>query len=235
MTETVSIDQATAERRVAGTIGMVVAVVLAVILGIHPPGDTSLYDDGIEFTDHVTGYWIAIHLLAAVAFLAIPVVVLAWGSSFDTPVGRVLGRLTGTVAVLGTGVGVIHLAATDTITFQFFTDTLESGATGAETVADGFLRLHAATLTAWIICFWLGIPLFAAITSWFGGRRDWQLWLPVVMVVLLLASLGVSLAERQYTTLSEMGLFRPAATLFIVWLFLIGRRLRRSSPIVAGS
>ncbi len=132
----------------------------------------------------------------------------------------------GTVSVMGVAVGVVHLVGTDTVTFEFFADTLESGAPAADTVADGFLRLHAATLMSWMAVFWLGVPLCAAIASWLDGRRDWHLWIPAAAVVLVVASMAVTFSERQFTTLSEMGLFRPAATLFIIWLFLIGRELR---------
>jgi hypothetical protein len=226
MAETLTVEEASAERRVAGTVGVALAVGLAVILGIHPPSDTALYDDGVEYVEHVSGYWVTIHLVAALLLVAVPAVVVAWGGTLRKPAARVFGRLTGWVAVMGVSIGVIHLVGTDTVTFEFFGDTLESGAPGAETVADGFVRLHAATLTSWIVVFWLGLPLSATVASWLDGRRTWHVWVPGAAVALSAASLAVTMAERQYTTLSEMGLFRPAAVLLLVWLFLIGRELR---------
>jgi hypothetical protein len=226
MTETVAIDQVTEERRVAGTVGVVVAIGLAVVLGIHPPADTALYDDPIEFVDHVGLYWILLHLAAAVLFLALPVAVIAWADTLQSPAARVVGRICGTVSIVGVAIGVVHLVGTDAITFEFFADTLDSGAPAAETVADGLLRLHAATLTSFMVTLFFGVPLFAAAASWLDGRRDWHCWLPAAAVVLVVASLAVTISERQYTTLSEMGLFRPGATLLIIWLFLVGRELR---------
>ena len=41
------------ERFVAGTVGLVAAVMVAVILGVHPPGSTELYSDGRDFVEHV--------------------------------------------------------------------------------------------------------------------------------------------------------------------------------------
>ncbi|MGH9119684.1 MAG: hypothetical protein ACRD0A_17965 [Acidimicrobiales bacterium] len=67
-----------AMRHVAGTLGIVIAVLAAVILGVHPPGSTDLYDDGVEFIDHIGPLWIAIHLLAALVLLGVPAVVAAW-------------------------------------------------------------------------------------------------------------------------------------------------------------
>ncbi len=228
MTETISVEQTVAERRVAGTVGISVAVGLAVILGIHPPGDTALYDDPIEFVDHVGTYWISLHLVAAILFLGVPTVVGAWGGTLESPAARVFGRMAGTVSVIGVAIGALHLVGTDAITFEFFADTLDSGAPAAVTVADGLLRLHAATLTTLIVTLFLGVPLCIAIASWCDGRRDWHVWVPGAAVVLSTASLAVTLTERQYTTLSEMVLFRPAATLVVIWLFFIGRELRAS-------
>ena len=132
------------------------------ILGIHPPGDTALYDDPIEFVDHHVGaYWISLHLAAAVLLLGIPTAVGAWGTTLNSPGARVFGRIAGTVSVIGVAIGVLHIVGTDAVTFEFFADTLESGAPAAETVADGLLRLHAATLTAFIVSRFLGVPLRA--------------------------------------------------------------------------
>jgi hypothetical protein len=42
-------DAARQRQHVIGTFGVVIAVSVAVILGVHPWGSTDLYDDGAEF------------------------------------------------------------------------------------------------------------------------------------------------------------------------------------------
>ena len=49
-------DVAREHQRVIGTLGVVVAVAIAVILGVHPWGSTDLYDDGTRFVDHVGAF-----------------------------------------------------------------------------------------------------------------------------------------------------------------------------------
>ena len=56
----------------------------------------------------------------------------------------------------------------------------------------------------------------------------------MTIAALSLASVSVTLAERQWTTLSEMGLFRPAITVFLVWFGLISYRLRRRAMLEVG-
>jgi hypothetical protein len=48
-----------------------------------------------------------------------------------------------------------------------------------------------------------------------AGDHDWswRFWLPVAIATVSLASVSVTLLEGQWTTLSEMGLLRPAITL----------------------
>lgn len=140
------------------------------------------------------------------------------------------GRLAGIVAIAGTGVGVLHLVATDTIVIAFFQDTVEAAGDEAAVSADLVMRLHAATLTAWIIGFWLGVQVVTAVAAWVDGRRGWQLYLPGVGAVMLLVSLGITLAEGQYTTLSDMVFFRVPVVLFLVWLGLVGYDMRKAAP-----
>lgn len=205
------------------TLGSVIAV--AVILGVHPFGSTDLYGDGLEFVDHVSPFWIAIHLAGAVGTLAFPLGVAAWGASLSTGTARVWGRLAGSVATVGTAIGVLHLVATDTIVIAFFQDTVEQAGPDATVSADLVMRLHAATLTAWIVGFWLAVQIVVAVAAWVDGRRGWEFSLPAAAVVMLLVSLGITLAEGQYTTASDMVFFRVPVTLFLVWLGLAGYRM----------
>ena len=212
---------------VVGTIGIVTAVGLALILGGHPFGSTDLYDDGERFVNHVGPFWVAIHFVGALLFLAVPTIVGAWGETLRSAAGRVIGRLAVTVATVGVAIATLHLVGTDTTTFLAYEDTLRSGIEGAAAGADVLLRIHAATLMAMVISLFVALPLSCAVAAALERETGWQLWLPAVVATISAAAAGVTLVEGQWTTLSEMGLFRPAITLFLVWLGVIGYRLRR--------
>jgi hypothetical protein len=232
MSGTVDVETAAMQRQhVTGTLGVVVTVAAAVILGVHPFGSTDLYDDGARFVHHVGALWVVIHVLGALLFLAIPVVIGAWAQTLGTATGQVFGKLTVTVSVIAVALAVLHLVGTDTMTFLAYEDTLASGIEGAVVGADVLLRLHAATLTAWVLSLFVALPMAAAVATAFDRDSSWRFWLPTVVAVLGVASVSVTLAERQWTTLSELGLLRPAITLFLAWFGLISYRLRRQSSI----
>jgi hypothetical protein len=220
-------DDSVEELRTVGAITLWSAVAVALILGVHPPGSTSVYGDGVEFVEHVSPLWIAIHLVGAFVTLAFPLGVTAWGESLTTARGRAWGRLAGMVALVGTGIGVVHLVATDTIAVAFFEDTVETAGADAVVSADLLLRLHAGTLTAWIIGFWLGVQVVTTVAAWLDERRGWELWLPCTGSLMLLVSLGITIAEGQVTTISDMVFLRVPLGLFLLWLGLVGHRLRR--------
>ncbi|MDH3298990.1 MAG: hypothetical protein OES24_00615 [Acidimicrobiia bacterium] len=46
-----------------------------VILGIHPFGSTELYDDGAQYLEHVSAFWIVIHLAATPLLFGFPLVI----------------------------------------------------------------------------------------------------------------------------------------------------------------
>jgi hypothetical protein len=222
-------------QRVTGTLGVVVTVAVAVILGVHPFGSTDLYDDGERFVAHVGALWVVIHVVGAVLFLAIPVVIGAWAQTLRAAASQVFGRLTVTVSVIAVALAVLHLVGTDTMTFLAYDDTLASGIEGAVAGADVLLRLHAATLMAWVLSLFVALPMAAAAATALDRDSSWRFWLPTVVAVLGVASVSVTLAERQWTTLSEMGLLRPAITLFLVWFGLISYRLRRQAFLDAAA
>jgi hypothetical protein len=220
-------DVVAARLRVVGTLGVVVAVAIAVILGVHPWGSTGLYDDGTRFVDHVGGFWVAIHFVGAMLFLAVPVVLAAWAERFASPTGHVFAKLAATASIVGTALGVLHLAGTDTVTFLAYEDTLASGIDGAVVGADVLLRLHAATLVAFVTTQFVAVPTAAAAAAALDRDWGWRFWLPVTIAALSVTSVSVTVVEGQWTTLSEMGLFRPAVTAFLVWFGLVAYGLRR--------
>jgi hypothetical protein len=87
-------DAATQRRQLIGTMG--VAVAIGLILGVHPLGSTELYDDGVRFVDHVGAFWVVIHFVGAILFLAIPTVIGAWSETLATPAGRAFARVATT-------------------------------------------------------------------------------------------------------------------------------------------
>ena len=220
--------QATQRRRLIGTMGVVVAVAIGLILGVHPLGSTELYDDGVRFVDHVGAFWVVIHFVGAILFLAIPTVIGAWSETLATPAGRVFARVAASTSTVGVALGVLHLAGTDTMTFLAYEDTLSRGLEGAVAGADVLLRLHAATLVAMVITLFVGLPAAAAVAVAMDRDWSWRFWLPVAITALAVTSVVVTLLEAQWTSLSEMGLFRPAVTLFLIWFGLVSYRLRRA-------
>ena len=208
-------DDASQTMRFAGALGLVATLALIVILVVHPFGTTDLYDDGGRFLEHVNGFWIALHVLAVVAFLAYPMLIETWSAHLATPQARLVGRWASLVATLGMAVGALHLIATDTMTFVFFEDTFNAGA-GSEAVttsADLLLRLHGATLFTWVLVFWFSVPALMAVAVVLDGRLpQWFAALAGLSAALQVAALATTTREGQWTTLSEMGLFRVGAT-----------------------
>jgi hypothetical protein len=231
----VDLDAATERQHVIGTFGVVIAVSVAVILGVHPWGSTDLYDDGAEFVDHVGPFWVVIHFVGAVLFLGMPTVIGAWADTLRTPAGQVFGKVATSISVGAVALGVLHLVGTDTTSFLTYEDTLASGQQGAVVGADVLLRIHAATLMAFVIAMFVAVPIAVALANGLDRDRGWRFWLPVAIVGLSVAAVSVTLVEGQWTTLSEMGLFRPAVTLFLTWFGLVAYGLRRRAGAAAKS
>jgi hypothetical protein len=233
---TTTLDERTEAIRFAGNIGFWALVLLIPLLAIHPPGTTELYDDGSHFLEHVDGLWVAIHFLAGLASLAVLPAIREWGRNLAGPRAETLGEWALYVAIVGAAVGMIHLLGTDTTAFVAFADTFEAGG-GSEAVgvgADLLLRLHAATLVTWVVSSFLALPAVLGWAAYSDGRfPGWYPWLVWVAALLAAASVIVTLAESQFTTLSEMGLFRPAATLYLVWLLITTWWMRRGSLVRA--
>ncbi len=217
------------KQAVAGSVGLALPVLLAVILALHPPASTELYDDGVRFVLHVDGFWVGLHVAAAVVLLGLPLVIGAWADSARTPAGALFADLAAKVSVAGVALGALHLVGTDTVTFLAYQDTLAAGGEATATGADVLLRLHAATLAVWTVVLFVAVPLAAAISAWLDATRGWQFVLPLATAALAVAAVTVTMVERQWTTVSEMILFRSSATLLLVWVFLCGFTLRRAA------
>ena len=234
---TITLDEQTEEIQLAGNIGFWSVLALAVILGIHPFGTTDLYDDGQQFLEHVNAFWVTIHFLGAVAFLSFLVPVATWARNLVNARSRVIGKWALYVGIAGTAVGLIHLVATDTTVFIAFADTFAAGAGSEATTvaADLLLRLHAATLTAWTLSYFIAFPALLGWAARADGRfPNWYPWVSWIGALLAVAAVVVTMAQGQWTTLSEMGLFRPSVVLLILWLVITTWWMRKGSLIGVG-
>ena len=215
-----------------GRIGFWVAIALAVLLGLHPPGSTELYGDGKAFLEHIDGFWIAIHVAVAVLLFVVPLVVGVWASHLATAKARVYGGLATSAAVGGAAIGVLHLVGMDTMTFVAFSDTFESGA-GSEAVlvgADILLRIHAATLAAWALSFFFVLPVSAGIAAMADGRYPAWYWLLLLVAgVSALGGVIVAFSEGQWSDISETVLLRISGVLAIVWILITSWWMRKGS------
>ena len=220
--------------RFVGNIGLTGVIGLALLLAIHPFGSTDLYDDGFEFLDHVDWFWMLIHVFGAFMFLAWPPAIDAWARGLEDHRARVVGRWSHMVSIAGVGVGTLHLIGFDTMTFWAFRDTYDAagGSEAAAVSADLLLRLHAASLSSWVLVFFLAVPLLGGVATILDGRYpSWVGGVGVVGGALQIPALAITLSERQWTTLSEQFIFRTGATLFIVWMLAICWSLRREAPV----
>jgi len=217
-----------------GKIGLVGVIGLALVLAVHPFGTTDLYDDGLEFLDHVNWYWLTLHVVGALLFLSWPPVIDAWAQRLTDARARVVGHWAHMMSIAGVAVGTVHLIGTDMMTFWAFKDTFEDsdGSEAAQVGADVLLRLHAATLSSWVLIFFLAVPLLAGVAALLDGRYPrWVGYVGVVGGALQLPALLITLSERQWTTLSEQFIFRTGATLFIVFMLAIAWSLKRGAPV----
>lgn len=235
MSDTMKASPAAAEStKFVGQIGVFGVIGLALVLLIHPFGSSSLYDDGLEFLDHVNWFWMMIHVVGAVLFLTWPPVIDAWANGLQDARARVVGRWAHMTSIAGVAVGTLHLVGFDTMTFWAYRDTYEAagGSEAAATGADVLLRLHAASLSSWVVVFFLTVPLLGGVATMLDGRfPKWLGWVGIVGGLIQVPALAITLAERQWTTLSEQFLFRTGVTLFIVWMLAIAWSLQREAPI----
>ncbi len=128
------------------------------------------------------------------------------------------------------GVGAIHMLATDTTTFVMFRDTFESanGSDSATIAVDLLLRLHAATLTAWVASFWFLVPALIAWASRREGLPTWTAAVAAFSAACQAAALAITFAERQWTTISETVVFRTGATALLVWFLVTTWSMKRA-------
>lgn len=229
---TTSADEKVAADRAVGTIGLVCAVGVAVILGVHPFGTTEVYDDGQQFLEHVGWFWIVLHFVATPLLIGFAPVIWRLASGLTAPAARMVGYFATMAAVGGMAIGALHLIGTDTITFFAFTDTFNAAGGGANEAAalsaDLLLRLHAATLATWIVAYWMMVPLLLALALYLEGDRPvWMTAAAAVSGVCQIVSIVLFLAAGQHTTVSENGFFRIGVTILVVLIGLVSWNMRQ--------
>lgn len=219
------------EIQFAGRIGIWTVGALAVLLAVHPLGTSDLYSDGGAFLEHVGIFWVAIHVVAALLLLLWPALIAVWARNLASARAQFVGQAAAFAAAMGMAVGAVHLIATDTMTFIAFGDTFASG-NGNEAVtvgADLLLRIHASTLTAWAVSFWLLTPALVAWACHLDRRIPWWMsTLGLVAAACQVAAVAVTVSERQWTTVSETGLLRTGITLFIGLMLVMTWSMRQA-------
>ena len=128
------------------------------------------------------------NLVGAILLLAVPAVIAASSDTLVTPAAHALGRIATSVSIGGVTLAVLHLAGTDTMTFLAYEDTLDSGIEGAAAGADVLLRLHAATLTVFVLTLFVALPVAEALAAAMDRDWSWRFWLPAVTSALATAS-----------------------------------------------
>ncbi len=220
--------------RATGTVGLACAIGVAVILGIHPFGSTELYDDGQKFLEHVSPFWIVIHLVATPLLFGFALVLWRTARGMNNPMAATLATWASMIAVGGMAIGAIHLIANDTTTFFAFSDTFEAGAGSEATLvaADLLLRIHAASLVTWMVSFWFMVPAVLAAALWI--ERDRPMWLAAITGISALCqviAIIMFFSAGQHTTASETGVFRVGVTLLIAVIAILAWELRRGAPV----
>lgn len=219
--------------RTTGSVALVAAIWLAIGNVTHPIGNTDLYTDGLAFVEHTNTYWIVNHWLLAIALLVTPWLVAAWTDSFDNDRAKAWGRLALYASIMGTGLGVLHLAGVDGSAFPAYGRILESNTSDITVaIADGLQVVHLATYTAWSTVFWgvLQIALGVAMLSQ-RARPGWLGGLLVACGVLGLGTAFVSAAQGHLSTFSEGVLLRGSTVGLTIWLFWLAWVMRSKGRV----
>lgn len=217
------------EQRLVGNVGIVAVVLLLLGNILHPfDGTTEMYGDVQLFMEKMSTFWIIDHLVLAIVFLAVPWVAWTWAQRLDSERARNLGNVGWMLALVGTAIGVVHLAGIDGVALPAFRDVIEaSGGAEAEIAAAGaLLKVHLTTFMGWLIVFWVGAQAFLGAAAVADGRRRWLGWLMLAGAGLALASATIIALEGQLTTLSEPILFRTSTFAFTLWVLVGSLDLR---------
>lgn len=228
------VQDTTREIVTAGRAGFVSAVVVAAVLAVHPPATTETYSAGEPFLEHVGFFSVVLHLIATAGLLVWPATIAVWGKNLATVEARFAGRVATTTATAAVAIGAVHMIAIDTLAFEFFRPTYAAGG-GSEAAAIGLdllVRIHAASLSAWVVVAFIGLPAALGWASLRDGRMPgWSTPLAFAGAALPVVALVITLNERQWTTMSEMVVFRTGATLLIVWVILTSWRMWRDEAV----
>lgn len=215
--------------RTVGKVGLAATIALIVLNLAHPFGSTEQYGDAVLFISKMNTWWVLDHLAIGFVLLFVPLVAWAWVQTLKDEQAQLWGRLGWMTTLIGTLIGIVHVAGIDGVALPSFGDVLEASGNGAPEVAAAaaLLRVHLTTFMAWLVTMWFGSSLFLGIATLAeSGQRRWVGWMLLVGATLALASAIVTALEGQLTTLSEPFLFRPSSFLLTIWLLVASLDLR---------
>lgn len=224
--------------REIGTVGLVSGVLLVVLNLLHPVGNTELYGDGVKFMAKMDTFWVILHLVIAVTLLPVPMVVQAWVGTLSTERARVWGNFSLMLIVMGTVIGLIHIAGIDGVALPAFGNLLQAsgGSPELRVVAAALLKVHLATFISWVIVFWMAGQAVLAFATFLDPQQPRALAVAAALgAAFALASVLTTALAGQLTTFSEGGLFRPSTVGFTVFYLWISLRLRRSQTVTAAT
>lgn len=215
-------------KRVTGALGLAGGVLAIGANVLHPFTDTETYLSGEAFVEHTSDFWVGLHIVVALTLLVVPLVTYAWSQDLTGAAARVVGRLAFYTLLLGTGIGVVHLAGIDGLVLPSYRDLLAGGGDMEVFGADLLLRVHLTTFVSWtLLMFGAGLLLLGlAELASPSGRRILG-WLLVVGSALGFASSIGSGLEGHLTTATDAGLLRPAGAIATVWLLLVSWEMWR--------
>ncbi len=218
--------------RTAGSVALLAAAWLVIGNITHPIGSTEVYTDGVAFVGTTDTYWLVNHLLLGLSLLVTPWLVRLWTGGFKDPRARVLGHLAHPVAIIGTAIGIVHLAGIDGTALAAFRRLLDANPSEMTTaVVDGFQLLHLGTFTVWTMTFFgvLQVAMGAAMLLE-GARPAWLGGLLMLCGVLGFGASFVSAGQGHLSTFSEGVLLRGSSvglTIWLVWLAWVMRTRER--------
>lgn len=209
--------------RTVGGVALAAAAWLLIGNLTHPIGTTAQYTDGVLFIEHTNAYWVINHWLLAAALVVTPWVLWAWTTGLRRERAQVWGKLALYASIMGTAVGVVHLAGIDGSALPAFQAALDAdpGAT-TDAIAQGLQVVHLATFTAWTLLGWgtLQIALGGTILAE-HARPTWLGYLLIATGLLGCASGLVSAIQGHLTSFTDGVLLRGSSVGLTIWLLAV--------------
>ena len=209
--------------RLVGGTGLVAAAWLIVGNLTHPIGTTAQYTDGVAFIEHTNAYWVVNHWLLAAALIVTPWVLWAWTTGLTRPIAQTWGKFALYTSIMGTAVGVVHLAGIDGSALPAYQSALDSnpGAT-TDAIAQGLRVVHLATYTAWTLLMWGSMQVAIGATMLAEkARPTWLAYVLVISGLLGFASGLVPTIQGHLTSFTDGVLLRGSSVGLTIWVLAV--------------